>query len=51
VRDDAGAVVVGAHGMVTQLTERPEAQLNLLRLAEEALLPTPLTLPETETSN
>ncbi len=51
VRDDAGAVVVVAHDVVTQLAERPEAQLNLLRLAEEALHPTPLSLPETETSN
>ena len=51
VREAEGAVVVAAHDLVTQLAERPEAQLNLLRLAEEALHPTPLTLPETETSN
>lgn len=51
VREAEGAVVVAAHDMVAHLAERPEAQLNLLRLAEEALRPTPLTLPETETSN
>lgn len=51
VREAAGAVVVAAHGMVAQLAERPEAQLNLLRLAEQALHPTPLDLPVTEISN
>ncbi len=51
VREAAGTVVVAAHGMVAQLAERPEAQLNLLRLAEETLHPMPLDLPVTETSN
>ncbi len=51
VREAGGAVVVAAPSLVTQLAERPEAQLNLLRLAEEALQPTPLALPETESSN
>lgn len=48
VREAEGAVVVGAQDLVTSLAERPEAQLNLLRLAEEALHPTPLALPESE---
>ena len=51
VREAGGVVVVAASSLVTQLAERPEAQLNLLRLAEEALQPTPLALPETESSN
>ncbi len=51
VREAGGVVVVAAPSLVTQLAERPEAQLNLLRLAEEALQPTPLALPETESSN
>ena len=51
VREAGGAVVVAEHSLVTQLAERPESQLNLLRLAGEALRPTPMNLPETETSN
>jgi hypothetical protein len=51
VREAEGAIVVAEHGLVAHLAERPEAQLNLLRLAEEALHPTPLDLPETESSN
>lgn len=51
VRESDGAVVVAAHGLVVQLAERPEAQLDLLRLAEESVHPMPLALPETETKN
>jgi hypothetical protein len=51
VREGGGVVVVPRPVLVAQLAERPEAQLNLLRLAEEALQPTPLALPETEFSN
>jgi hypothetical protein len=47
VRAEGGAVVVAAHSLVAQLAERPEAQLNLLRLAEAALHPRPLDLPQT----
>jgi hypothetical protein len=51
VRQAGGAVVVAEHSLVMHLAERPEAQLNLVRLVEEALHPTPLVLPETECSN
>lgn len=51
VREGAGVVVVAAHDLVGQLVERPEAQLNLLRVTEAALHPKPLDLPETERSN
>jgi hypothetical protein len=51
LREGKGAVVVAHHDLVAQLAECPEAQLNLVRLAEEALQPTSLELPETETSN
>jgi hypothetical protein len=51
VRETDGAAVVAAHGLVAQLAVRPEAQLHLLGLAREALHPTLLDLPETETSN
>lgn len=51
VREAGGGVVVAEHNLVAQLAERPEAQLKLLRLVEEALNPTPLALPETESSN
>ena len=51
VREGEGTVVVAAHDLVRGLAEQPEAQMNLLRLAEEALHPTALTLPETEISN
>jgi len=46
-----GMVIVAQAQLVSGLAERPEAQLNLLRLAEESLHPTSLTLPETETAN
>jgi hypothetical protein len=42
---------VAEHNLFAQLAQRPEAQLNLLRLAEEALHPTPLDLPGTDTNN
>lgn len=51
VREGDGAVAVASHELVAGLAERPEAQLNLLRLAQESLRPTALTLPETEPSN
>jgi hypothetical protein len=51
VSEGGGIVVVAAHSLVAQLATRPEAQLNLLGLAEEALHPTPMNLPETETKN
>lgn len=51
VTEGESRVVVVAHDLVAHLAERPEAQLNLLRLAEEAMQPTLLELPETETSN
>ncbi len=51
VTSTGGAVVVAAHDLVAQLAQRPEAQLSLLRLAEEALHPTPLDLPGAETNN
>lgn len=51
VREAGGAVVVAASDLVAQLAERPRAQLNLLRLAEEASQPTPMNLPETEISH
>ncbi len=50
VREAGGAVVVAAHDLVVQPSEQPQAQLNLLRLAEEAVQPTTMNLPETETS-
>jgi hypothetical protein len=51
VPEGQSVVVVAAHELVAGLAERPESQLNLLRLAEESLHPASLTLPETETSN
>ncbi len=51
VREGEGTVLVAAGDLVAQLAVRPEAQLNLVRLAREALHPTLLELPETETSN
>lgn len=51
VRETGGAVVVAAHDLVAQPAERPQAQLNLLRLAEEALQSVSINLPETEISN
>ena len=49
VRDRVGTVVVGQGDLVSNLKDRPEAQLNLLRLAETALHPTALDLPDAET--
>lgn len=46
-----GAVVVAQGGMVSNLAERPESQMNLIRLAELALRPQPLDLPESENLN
>lgn len=51
VRDGGGAVVVAQHALVERLAEDPEAQLNLIELAELALHPVSMDLPETETSN
>lgn len=51
VREGGGAVVVAQHSLVEHLADNPEAQLNLLRLAELALHPVAFALPETETSN
>ena len=51
VSEGEGTIILAAHELVAGLTERPEAQLNLSRLAEAALHPTALTLPETETSH
>lgn len=51
VPDGDGTVIVAAHEMTAKLAQRPEAQLNLIRLAQEALRPAPLNLPNTETSN
>lgn len=45
---DAGVVVVAQAGMVSRLADNPEAQLNLIRLAELALRPEPLDLPESQ---
>jgi len=51
VRVGDGAVVVAQGDLVSRLAERPEAQLNLIRLAEMALHPEPLDLPETRNAN
>lgn len=51
VRMGDGAVVVAQGDLVSCLAERPEAQLNLIRLAETALHPEPLDLPETRNAN
>lgn len=51
VRVGDGAIVVAQHGVVARLADSPEAQLNLLRLAELALRPVAFDLPDTETSN
>jgi len=51
VREEPGAVIVAAHDLTARLAERPQAQLNLIRLAGEALHPTPMNLPESETNN
>ncbi|MCU0785631.1 MAG: hypothetical protein MUF81_16620 [Verrucomicrobia bacterium] len=51
VREASGAVVVAQSSLAAHLAESPEAQLTLLQLAELALHPVPLDLPETETSN
>lgn len=49
VRIGEGMVIVAAAELVAQLRDRPEAQLNLLRLAREAIQPGLLDLPETDT--
>jgi hypothetical protein len=51
VREHPGAVVVAAHELTAGLAEGPQAQLNLVQLAEAALQPTPWELPEIEASN
>ena len=51
VRVGEGTVVVAQAEMVSRLAENPEAQLNLIRLAEAALRPEPLDLPEPRNSN
>jgi hypothetical protein len=51
VRVSGGTVVVAQARLVARLAENPEAQLNLLRLAELALRPAPFDLPDPETSN
>lgn len=51
VRVGDGAVVVAQGELVSRLAESPEAQLNLIRLAEAALRPEPLDLPEPQNSN
>lgn len=47
----AGAVVVAQVEMVSRLAENPAAQVNLLQLAEAALRPEPLDLPETRNAD
>jgi len=51
VSEGEGTIVVAAHELVAGLAGRPDAQLNLLLLAEHSLHPTAPALPETETSN
>jgi hypothetical protein len=51
VREEGGAIVVAQHSLVERPSENPEAQLNLLQLAELALHPVAFDLPETETPN
>jgi hypothetical protein len=51
VPEGDGTIVVAAPELGAGLAERPDAQLNLLRLAEQSVRPTTLRLPETETSN
>ena len=51
VRMGNGSVVVAQGEMVLRLSENPQAQLNLIRLAEMALHPEPLNLPETRNAN
>lgn len=51
VRVGDGTVVVAQASLVARLADSPEAQLNLLRLAELALRPVEFDLPDTETSN
>ena len=51
VRVGDGTVVVAQASLVAHLSESPEAQLNLLRLAELALRPVAFDLPDTEISN
>jgi hypothetical protein len=48
VRVGDGTVVVAQASLVARLAENPEAQLNLLRLAELALRPATFDLPDTE---
>ena len=51
VRVGDGAIVVAQVSLVARLADSPEAQSNLLRLAELALRPAAVDLPDTETSN
>ena len=46
VREAKGAVVVVQAGLVANLAEHPQAQLNLIALARLALHPEPLQLPQ-----
>ncbi len=46
-----GAVVVAQDSLVRDLAERPDAQSNLVRLAQWPVHPQPLTLPGLETEN
>jgi len=45
VLEDKGAVVVAQAGLVANLTDNPEAQINLIQLARLALHPEPPRLP------
>lgn len=51
VRVGDGTVVVAQADLVLRLGESPQAQLNLIHLAETALHPALLDLPQTEASN
>jgi hypothetical protein len=51
VQKEGGAIVVAQCALVERLSDSPEAQLNLLRLAELALNPVAFDLPETEPQN
>ena len=50
VPEGRGAVVVAQAELVAELGERPQAQLNLIRLARLALQPQPLQLPDLASS-
>ncbi|MBI3853810.1 MAG: hypothetical protein HY298_26595 [Verrucomicrobia bacterium] len=51
VRIGNGAIVVAQAVLVLRLGESPQAQLNLIHLAEAAIHPAPLDLPQVETSH